>query len=233
MLGNPRTHIRNIVGNAGFMPIRMMKNAMAAGLERTFIGKAGENSGRTKAVLNLMSADDRQLFQVAWSEYSEVEDLIQSGGKFNDNASKINDMKTVFNIKPLEAGRKASNYALDTEDTWFSRPAYAESLAGYLKANGISAADYADGHVSAEAKNKAQTYAIKEAQKATYRDSNDFSDFVSRIGKNYNGNNKVLKAVNVGVEGVLPFKKTPANILARGIEYSPIELVKALSYDAF
>ena len=227
MLGNPRTHIRNIVGNAGFMPIRMMKNYIAASMERVYYGNAGENSGRTKAALNPMSADDRQLFQVAWSEYSEVEDLIQSGGKFNDNASKINDMKTVFNIKPLEAGRKANNYALDKEDTWFSRPAYAESLASYLKANGISASDYADGNISAETKNKAQTYAIKEAQKATYRDTNLFSETISKLGKSKS------KVLNTLVEGVLPFKKTPANILARAVEYSPIELVKAISYDAF
>lgn len=226
MLGNPRTHVRNIMGNAGFMPVRMMKNCIAASMERVYYGKAGENSGRTKAALNPMSADDRQLLQVAWSEYSEVKDLIQSGGKFNDNASKINNMKTVFNIKPLEAGRKANNYALDAEDTWFSHPAYAESLASYLKANGISASDYADGNIGAEAKNKAQTYAIKEAQKATYRDTNLFSETISKAGKSKS------KVLNTLVEGVLPFKKTPANILARGIEYSPIELVKALSYDA-
>jgi hypothetical protein len=196
-------------------------------MERVYYGKAGENSGRTKAALNLASAEDRQLLQVAWSEYSEVEDLIQSGGKFNDNASKINDMKTVFNIKPLEAVRKANNYALNKEDTWFSRPAYAESLASYLKANGISASDYADGNIGAEAKNKAQTYAIKEAQKATYRDTNLFSETISKAGKSKS------KVLNTLVEGVLPFKKTPANILARAVEYSPIELVKAISYDAF
>lgn len=29
MLGNPRTHIRNIAGNAAFMPVRLAKDAVA------------------------------------------------------------------------------------------------------------------------------------------------------------------------------------------------------------
>ena len=31
------------------------------------------------------------------------------------------------------------------------------------------------------------------------------------------------------IEGVLPFKKTPANILMRGVEYSPIGLMKGIA----
>ena len=33
------------------------------------------------------------------------------------------------------------------------------------------------------------------------------------------------------VEGVLPFKKTPANIAVRAVEYSPVGLAKSLTYD--
>lgn len=231
MLGNPRTHIRNIAGNVGFMPVRMIKNAVATGLERAFIGKAEENSGRTKATLNPLSADDKMRMQTAWGDYDNVEGLIQSGGKFNDTASEIDNLRTIYGLKPLETVRKANNYALDKEDTWFSRPAYAESLAGYLKANGYSAADFSDGKMSAEAVNKAQQYAIKEAQKATYRDTNDFSQFVSHLGKSIYKDNTAAKIGGTFVEAVLPFKKTPANILARGWEYSPLEFGTVLAKD--
>ena len=33
MLGNPRTHVRNLVGNAVFLPAVKMKNLIATGLE--------------------------------------------------------------------------------------------------------------------------------------------------------------------------------------------------------
>ena len=39
------------------------------------------------------------------------------------------------------------------------------------------------------------------------------------------------KAFNTVIEGILPFRKTPANILVRGVEYSPLGLIKGLSYD--
>ena len=46
MLGNPRTHIRNIVGNAIFIPARKFKNIIGAGLEKTL-----PRSERTKAFI--------------------------------------------------------------------------------------------------------------------------------------------------------------------------------------
>ena len=33
------------------------------------------------------------------------------------------------------------------------------------------------------------------------------------------------------MKAVLPFKRTPANILVRGMEYSPAGLAKPLTYD--
>lgn len=73
-------------------------------------------------------------------------------------------------------------------------------------------------------------YAVKEAQKATYRDLNTFSKWVSslRIRTQNQTFNRVGNAI---IEGVLPFKKTPANILARAVEYSPVGAVKTLTAD--
>ena len=48
MLGNPRTHIRNIIGNAAFQPVRFLKNEIAAGIE-TGLNKAGVKVERTKS----------------------------------------------------------------------------------------------------------------------------------------------------------------------------------------
>lgn len=225
MLGNPRTHIRNIVGNAGFYPVRMLKNLIATGIE-----SAANIDGRTKSILNPASADDKALLQAGWSDYGNVVDTIQAGGKYTDNYGDVENLRTIFNFKPLEKIRKANGAALDIEDTWFSRPVYAESLAGWLKANGHTAAEFQNGSLSEDTMNEARAYAVKEAQKATYRDTNDFSQWVSRLGRNYDGNSKTGKVANTLVEGVLPFKKTPANILARGVEYSPVGLGKGI-YD--
>ena len=229
MLGNLRTHGRNLVGNAGFMPVRVMKNYLAAGIESVVDKASKAGIARTKAALNPLNANDKALLAVAWQDYQNVKDAIMSGGKYNDNYDGVLDKRTIFTSKigkPVEVLSKANTRALNAEDSWFSQPAYAESLAEYLKANGISAQQYTtEGAVAPEVIAAAQAYAVKEAQKATYRDINKFSQFVSKLGKTN------IKAVNLMVEAILPFKKTPANILARAVEYSPVGLAKTLSAD--
>ena len=229
MLANLRTHGRNVLGNLGFMPVRMMKNTIAATMEGTF-----NVQDRTKSVLNVASKEDRALFQAGWHDFNNVEELIKNGGKYDEAQSIIRDSQQVFTSplgKLFQKGSDANSWLLDKEDMAFSRPAYAESLAMYLKANKISAVDYMNDTISQEVKNKAQEYAILEAQKATYRDLNAFSEFVTRSNRLKHSNNAVDRAASYLVEGVLPFKKTPANILVRGVEYSPIGLAKGLTYD--
>lgn len=230
MLGNPRTHVRNIVGNAAFAPVRMVKNAIGTALESGVDYLSPNGIQRTKAALNPASAEDRALVQAAFADLANVQEQLLGGGKYSESAmGKIDRYRTIFRTLPLEAVRKANSAAMDVEDTWFSRPAYAGALAGYLKANGITAQALSDGTADASAMDAARAYAVREAQRATYRDSNAFSDFVS--GLRYRGKNPVGQAANVVMEGVLPFRKTPANILMRGVEYSPAGLAKGLSYD--
>lgn len=229
MLANLRTHDRNLGGNAGFMPVRMMKNVVAASMESAF-----KVNDRTKALINVGSKADRALLQAGWNDFLNVEDLIKNGGKYDEAQSIIRDNQQVFTSPVGKAFQKisdANSWLLDKEDMIFSRPAYAESLAMYLKANKISAVDYMNDTISQESKNKAQEYAILEAQKATYRDLNAFSEFVTRLNRLKHSNNAVERTASYLVEGLLPFKKTPANILVRGVEYSPIGLAKGLTYD--
>ena len=222
MLGNPRTHVRNIAGNLFFAPFRGVKNAIGAGIEHAVIGN---QKGRTKSLVMpgfLKSEADRARYAAAQNEFGEVVDLIQSGGKFKNEFGEIRDRQQIFKSKVLEWARSKNSELMDTEDVWFSKQAYAASLTQYLKANGISAEQY---NAPGFDKSLARAYAIKEAQKATYRDFNRFSDFVSGLGKTKS------TVANTFIEAVLPYKRTPANIFVRGIEYSPIGLAKSLTYD--
>lgn len=223
MLGNPRTHVRNIVGNALFTPVREVKNIIAYGIENMVDAKIDGGIERSKAILNSSNATDKALIDYGKMDYAAMQDVILSGGKYNDNFSGVDNNRTIYDkVKPLETLRKANSKALDKEDAFFCKNAYAYALARWYKSNGISAEQLLSGQVADETVAKAQAIAVKEAQKATYRDINVFSQWVSNLGKTR------YKAVNVLVEGILPFKKTPANILARGMEYSPAGLLKSL-----
>ena len=241
MLGNPRTHIRNILGNAGFAVVRLPKDVLATGLE--YIGSAvsGGKMQRTKAFLNpATNVADRQLIATAWLDYANAQaTIIGSGTKYKDLPNTIDEKRTIFTSKVgsvVEAASKGNTKLLNFEDRWFSQPAYTLALAGYLKANGISATEYTSGDANPEVISKAQEYAIREAQKATYRDTNVFSQAISRMRvkpapADASAGEKALRGVGtVLVEGILPYKKTPANIFVRAAEYSPAGLFKYLLY---
>lgn len=226
MLGNPRTHVRNIVGNVGFVPAVTVKNVIGAGIESAANAVSGGKVGRTKAIL---TTKDAGLIKAAWSDYANIREQALGSGKYNDNVNvrqEIEEGRTIFKPKLLEAMRKFNSTALDAEDAWFSKPHYAAALAQFCKANGITGEQVA-GWKGIEA---AREYAIREAQKATYRDTNAFSQMISDLGR-YRGDNKMKRLGSTLAEGILPFRKTPANILVRGVEYSPIGFLKSISYD--
>ena len=228
MLGNLRTHIRNIVGNAGFAPVVMAKDLTASAIESVVYRVSGKKTVRGKAIVWGNKAD-RALLKAAWTDYSNVADMISNGGKYSDFAmanQNIEEGRQIFKFKPLEWARKGNSKALETEDMWFSKPHYAYALAQYCKANNISDEQIKKGIAIAPARD----YAIKEAQKATYRDTNAFSQMVSEFGRSPESN-PIEKSGRIVADGIMPFRKTPANILVRGVEYSPLGLLKGLSYD--
>lgn len=230
MLGNPRTHVRNIVGNAFFAPVVAAKSLTATSIEAAVSRVSHGKLERTKGAVGLGKAD-RALLSSAWADYANVQDSALSGGKYSDfaNANRyIEEGRVIFRNKALEKARKSNTRALDAEDVWFSRPHYAYALAQYCKANHISAEQVATG----KGMDKARAYAVQEAQKATYRDTNALSQAISDLGR-YRGKGPVGKGISTVMEGVLPFRKTPANILARGLEYSPAGLLKGLTYDLY
>lgn len=226
MLGNPRTHVRNIVGNAFFAPVVAAKDLTATAIEAAVSRVSGGKLTRTKA---LVGPRDRALLTAAWGDYGNAEERIMGGGKYSETANAnryIQEGRVIFKNPLLEWGRRANSRALDLEDTWFSRPHYAYALSQYAKANGITAEQIRSG----KGLDEARAYAVREAQKATYRDTNAFSEMISDLGR-YRGKNPAKRAASMVLEGILPFRKTPANILVRGVEYSPLGLLKSLSYD--
>ena len=231
MLGNARTHVRNIAGNAVFAPAVAVKNMTATAIESAVSRVSGGKLNRSKGMVGFSKAD-RALLSAAWNDFDNVQESALGGGKYSEfqNANKyIEEGREVFKFKPLEAARKGNSKALDAEDMWFSRPHYAYAMAQYCKANNITAEQIAKG----KAIKPARTYAIREAQKATYRDANYLSDAVSKFGRVNDKSNPVKKFAGIVAEGVMPFKKTPANILMRGIEYSPVGLLNGIKEAAF
>lgn len=211
MLGNPRTHVRNVLGNAVFMPTVKLKNLIATGLEAAY-QYAGAKTERTKT-LNI----GKEYKEFAKKDFKQMMDIISGGGKMNPE-DIIRDHRRIFRFEPLEKLRKLNSELLEKEDRFFLKRYYINALAGYLSVNHVDL----NSVESIAVMERARNYAISEAQKATYRDASAVASAIQRIAH-------TNAATEFLVEGVLPFKKTPINILRRGVEYSPAGLIYALS----
>jgi hypothetical protein len=226
MLGNFRTQVRNLVGNLANKGLYLVKDELAATVE----GLASLASGG-KFQKSKVHFTDRATRQAAKADYENVADWISGGGRTHDRADTSTDFarrvqakRQIFRFAPAEWYRKGTDWAMNNRffgDAAFGRTNYARALAGYLNARGIKT-DNLDT-VDPEILNAGREYAVRQAQEATFRDNNQVSTFVSQVlrGKNTPGWARVIG------EAVMPFRKTPANVLVRAEEFSPLGLINS------
>ena len=221
MLGNFKTIERNVTGNALFYVLTKAKNR-----NNVLLGKLVNTLTPWKVEKTGVLFVDKDLKKQARADADTVLEQLRGNGKFRDNLnstdySAIQDKRKIL-PGPLEQYRKGTQWMLDNKyfgDEAFLKLTYSDALAGYIQARGYKDLE----SVPPAIMENAREYAINEAQEATFRDSNVVSDSVSRFGRS-KGN---PKALNIVSEGILPFRKTPANVLVRSLEYSPVGLFEA------
>ena len=232
MLTNPTTHIRNIMGNAIQMGARKIKNGIGAAIERAVIK---DQSQRTKAL-----RVDKDLKAFAKVQYETDQSAAMGSGKYSDATTagierEIQSKRKMFKgedvlSRAVQGIGDLNSRALDYEDVIFNRAAYVDSFAQAMKAKGVTAAEAEAGTRSADVE-AARAYAIEEAQRATYRNTTALSEALSQLGR-YEGDDPVKRAGSFVADALFPFRKTPANILTTGLDYSPVGLLKTIFYDA-
>ena len=233
MLTNPTTHIRNIMGNAIQFGARKIKDGIGTAIERAVIK---DQSQRTKAV-NV----DKDLKSFAKGQYETDQNAAMGSGKYSDATAagierEIQSKRKMFKgedvlSRAVQGIGDLNSRALDYEDAIFNRAAYVDSFAQALQAKGVTAAEAHAGTRAADVE-AARAYAIEEAQRATYRNTTALSEALSKMGR-YEGDNQVLRAASFAADAFLPFRKTPANILTTGLDYSPIGLGKGIKEAMF
>ena len=211
MLGNPRTHIRNLVGNAIFMPAVALKNTIATGIETVHGGE------KTKAVVVNKAYKD-----FAAEDFKSMKGILQ-GQRKGDIKSEILSRREAFGnsaiAKPFNKIARWNSNALEAEDLLFLKHHYIRALSMYLQSHNV---DLSELRKNGSMLAKAQQYAINEAQKATYRDASATATMLNQLVRQN-------KPFGFLIESILPFKKTPINILKRGVEYSPIGLINGIT----
>lgn len=223
MLANPRTHIRNIIGNLSMASVQRIKNKVAGGLE-AIAQKTGMIDKRTKT----LKPASKEVKAFAKADVENVLGRLNNESKF-DTKNLIQQYQRTFKSNLLEntLGKlyNLNSKALEAEDTFGLKSAYRKAMADYMTANKLTEKDLTAGTKEADTKlENARKYAIQQAQEATFH---QYSSVASLLNTLENKN----KATKLLTGAIIPFKKTPINVAKTGIEYSPIGIVKSFTTD--
>ena len=231
MLGNPRTHIRNMVGNAVFMPEVGIRNKVAASMQAV-AQRMGwmDASERTRNATPIKN--EYREFAKADAQKEKVVKALKEGEKYlTDSQQGFSDAPKRRSFGNSAAGNVAqalsdfTGKALSAEDMVAKRYYYTRALASYMQAQNMDLRTATEQQLTA-----ARTFAVQEAMKNTYNNRNTMVEWLidaeNRLRQRKGG-----RAAAAIIEGVIPFKNTPANVIARGVEYSPVGLAKTVVID--
>jgi len=214
MLGNPKTHIKNLGANVFMNLTQQIKNKVGGATEDV-VGVFKKDLERTKTLKP--ANKDQRTFAKQDAEF--MKDKIDGGGKY-DIKNVIQNSKRQFDNKVLNEIANFNSDMLELEDNIFLKKAYRQAMQNYMSANKLTSTDMEKSTVL----QKAREYASLQAQEATFHQFNSLAQRLTEI-ENKGG------IAGKATEAILPFKKTPMNIAKSAVEYSPIGLAKSLTYD--
>ena len=231
MLGNPRTHVRNVVGNFVMQGLTRSRNATSAALQQ-FIVKDADQRTRT-------FAGSIEAHKFAKQDFLKNKDLL-SGNPYTTSENGIIWQKVREKAFTVDANKReksafwravndlmkvpqtlssANTKSLDFEDFLFKRSTYIDSLANFLTARGYKT-DFEN--IPANVMEEARGHAIDDALEATFQ---EYSALASKLAQ-FESSNKAAKLL---VGGTFPFKRVPINIAKQGIRYSPAGLLNSMT----
>ena len=214
MLGNPKTHIKNKSGNIAMHILNNIKNEVSGTIQDIY-SKFNDDYTQTNTIKRANS--DQKTF--AKEDAELMKDSIDSvGNKYSESPNSIvTQNKRYFDNKILNALAKFNSERLDKADKKALRWAYKDAMQDYMAANDLTSDMLKEDERELR---KARDFAINQALEATFHQYNFLASKLNDIERNGG-------LVGGAVSAILPFKKTPLNILKTGMEYSPAGLLNA------
>lgn len=228
MLGNTRTHGRNILGNILMNTVVRTKDNVAGVMQLAL-----PQDQRTKAIGTMLTADGRKMADLA-RDYADnkMYSVLYDNGKYNvqtglEGARRIYKEGTIGNA--LESLARVNSNALEKEDAYFLKAEFGNSMASFLKARGYDSSVFtATDDASKQVLLQAAAQALNDAKVATFHEDNFLSTALSNLSKDMRYNGGAWGKLGYAIEeGILPFKKTPLNIAKNAIDYAGGSYLKA------
>lgn len=210
---NPKTINRNVIGNGLFGGLENVSNVVGTSID-TVVSKL---TGQRTTILPSLSTQAKGLKDGFLQGVKEAYQGINTegmAGKYDLNTSRTFNRNSL--LGKLETGM---NVTLQAPDRAFANAARQESLRQQMKIAGVDKPT--DGMIQV---------ADQLAKYRTFQDNNGISKGFQDLKNGLNSISSFFTGTKDWGLGdlVLKYAKTPANILARAIDYSPVGLLKTL-----
>lgn len=212
MLFNPKTQVRNVVGNTMMMPANDVADVIGTQIDKIIAKKTGvrtTNLPNYKAKMEGFKQGTKEAIEdyklnIRTAPGGQKYDFELGQGKsFNENTKS--DVLNAINHK-LNNADKLLGAIMSGGDRPFYQAAFNNSLQGQMKANNVDIPT-----------DEMIDIAVNEALQRTWNDNNNYTKLVLGI-------RRILNAgMDFGFGDVLiPFARTPANLTKAMVEYSPV-----------
>ena len=213
MLFNPKTQVRNVMGNAVIAPVNAFGDLFASMADKVIGSKTGYRTTGVTNIQNYVKGFKEGLYQ-SYNDFKQGINTrniegnrfeISEGKSFNDNTAIGKSLNKVDSLL---------SFMLDAGDRAFYEATFVNSINNQLVLNNTT-------NVTQEMID----IATQEALSRTWQDNNNYTRFVLSV-------RKMMNNIHVGGYGLgdvlIPFAKTPANLTKAIVDYSPVGVVTTL-----
>lgn len=208
MLFNPKTQVRNIVGNMTVMPLNYVTDLVATGIDKAVAKKTGIRTTALPNVKTIAKGAKKGLYETI-DDYKRGIRTTPTGSKYEIQ----NNVKS-FKNKKMNAIDRLLSSVMEAGDRPFYEASYQNALEGQMKANSVT-----------EPTQEMIDIASNVALSQTWQDNNNYTQAVLGIRFAFNKIN--INGFGLG-DLIIPFAKTPANLTKAMVDYSPAGLIPSI-----
>lgn len=214
MLFNPKTQVRNVLGNAVITPVNLVGDFVASKVDKKISQSTGVRTTGNTSLSNYASGFKKGLYQ-SYNDFKKgINTREMEGNRFEIGAGKsFNDNKAIG--KALNKVDNLLGFMLDAGDRGFYEATFTNSINNQMILNNTS-----------EVTKEMIDIATNEALQRTWQDNNNYTKFVLSVRNMMNNIN--VKGYGLG-DVLIPFAKTPANLTKAIVDYSPVGLVTSIN----
>lgn len=225
MLGNPKTQVRNVAGNAIIQPVNWVGDVFSATADKIISKKTGKRTIGTTDFGALVQGTKKGFKDAVRDAKTGVDTRDINLDRFEENIGanpfyeKHEGAKRILNpaAKVLNKTNKILGNIMSGGDRIFYQAVYDNSLQNQMKLNKVDTPTQ-----------EMMDIAEQEALSRTWNDSNSYTKSVLQIRNAMNKLN--VKGYGLG-DVLVPFAKTPANLTKAIVDYSPVGLTRTILSD--